>query len=47
MDKELSEMTVEELWRKYEHDRDAYSEAKGEFIRKWTDEALKKYKNRY
>ena len=35
------------LWRKYEYNRDAYTEAKGEFIRKWTNEALKKYKNRY
>lgn len=32
------------LWKKYEYDRDAYTEAKGEFIRKWTNEALKKYK---
>ncbi len=35
------------LWRKYEYDREAYTEAKGEFIRKWTNEALKEYKNRY
>ena len=44
--KEYEQLKME-LWRKYEHDRDAYTEAKGEFIRKWTDEALKKYKNRY
>ena len=36
-----------ELWRRYEHNRDAYTGAKGEFIRKWTNEARKKYKNRY
>lgn len=35
------------LWGKYEHDRDAYTEAKGEFIHKWTNEALKEYRNRY
>lgn len=28
-----------DLWRKYEHDRDAYTEAKSEFIRRWTEEA--------
>ena len=36
-----------ELWKEYEFDRDAYTEAKGEFIRKWTNEARKIYKDRY
>lgn len=25
------------LWKKYEHNRDAYTEAKGEFVRKYTE----------
>ena len=36
-----------ELWKKYEHDRDAYTEAKSDFIRKWTEEARKVYGDRY
>jgi GrpB-like predicted nucleotidyltransferase (UPF0157 family) len=36
-----------ELWKKYEHDRDAYTDAKGDFIRKWTAEAHKVYGDRY
>ena len=32
-----------ELWKKYEHDRDAYTDAKTEFIRKWTTEARQIY----
>ena len=35
------------LWKKYEHNRDAYTNAKTDFIRHWTQEARKKYKNRY
>lgn len=35
------------LWKKYEHDRDAYTEAKGEFIKLRTEEAQALYKNRY
>ena len=35
------------LWRKYEHNRDAYTDAKTDFIRHWTQEARKKYGNRY
>lgn len=27
------------LWRKYEHDRDAYTDAKADFVRRWTAEA--------
>lgn len=25
------------LWKNYEHDRDGYTEAKGDFIRKYTE----------
>lgn len=35
------------LWKLYEHDRDAYTDAKTEFIKKWTGEAKKKYCGRY
>lgn len=35
------------LWKKYEHNRDAYTDAKTDFIRHWTQEARKKYGNRY
>ncbi len=35
------------LWKKYEHDRDAYTDAKTSFIRTQTDEAKKVYGNRY
>ena len=30
-----------QLWRKYEHNRDAYTDAKTEFIFKWTAKARK------
>ena len=36
-----------QLWKQYEHNRDAYTEAKTDFISKWTEEALKKYGDRY
>ena len=36
-----------ELWKKYEHNRDAYTEAKTDFIRKWTAEARRIYGGRY
>ena len=36
-----------ELWQKYEHDRDAYTNGKTEFIRKWTTEARRIYGDRY
>ena len=36
-----------DLWKKYEHNRDAYTDAKTDFIRHWTQEARKKYGNRY
>ena len=35
------------LWKQYEHDRDGYTNAKTEFISKWTAEARKEYGNRY
>ena len=35
------------LWKQYEHNRDAYTESKTEFISKWTAEARKEYGNRY
>ena len=36
-----------ELWKRYEHDRDAYTDAKTDFIRKWTTEARIIYGKRY
>jgi GrpB-like predicted nucleotidyltransferase (UPF0157 family) len=36
-----------QLWKKYEHNRDTYTDAKTDFIRKWTTEARKEYRNRY
>ena len=36
-----------ELWKKYEHDRDAYTVAKTDFIRKWTKKARAIYGKRY
>ena len=36
-----------ELSKRYEHDRDAYTEAKSGIIRKWTAEARTLYGNRY
>lgn len=35
------------LWKKFEHDRDGYTAAKTEFVRKYTNEAKLKYGNRY
>lgn len=35
------------LWKKYEHNRDAYTDAKGPFVRKYTECAKREYKNRY
>ncbi|MCM1544466.1 MAG: GrpB family protein [Ruminococcus sp.] len=36
-----------ELCRKYEHNRDAYTAAKADFVNKWTAEAKKTYANKY
>ena len=44
--KEYEELKLE-LWKKYEHNRDAYTEAKTDFIRKWTMEARMIYGDRY
>ncbi|MBO4457810.1 MAG: GrpB family protein [Butyrivibrio sp.] len=44
--KEYEQMKLE-LWKKYEHNRDAYTEAKSEFIRKCTEKARKEYGDRY
>ena len=35
------------LWKLFEHNRDAYTSAKTEFIRKWTAEAKRAYAGRY
>lgn len=35
------------LWKQHEHNRDAYTDAKTDFISKWTAEARKKYGDRY
>ena len=35
------------LWKKYEHNRDAYTDAKTDFIRHWTQIAREEYGNRY
>lgn len=36
-----------DLWHRYEHDRDAYTDAKGDFIRKWTAVGKPLYGGRY
>lgn len=35
------------LWKQYEHDRDAYTDSKGEFVRKYTRKAKSLYGERY
>ena len=35
------------LWQMYEHNRDAYTDAKSDFIHKWTVEAQRAYGDRY
>ena len=35
------------LWKQFEHDRDAYTDAKTGFISRWTAEARKEYGDRY
>ncbi len=44
--KEYEAMKLQ-LWKQFEHDRDAYTNAKTEFIKKWTSEAKKVYNGRY
>ena len=36
-----------QLWKLFEHNRDAYTNAKTEFIRKWTSEAKRVYAGKY
>ena len=36
-----------ELWKRYEHNRDAYTDAKTDFIREYTEKARRKYGDRY
>ncbi len=35
------------LWKQYEHNRDAYTDAKTDYISKWTAEARREYGDRY
>ena len=35
------------LWEEYEHNRDAYTNAKTEFVKKYTEKAKSIYGNRY
>ena len=35
------------LWKEYEHNRDAYTNAKTEFVQKYTEKAKAFYGNRY
>ena len=44
--KQYEEMKLS-LWKKFEHDRDGYTNAKGQFILECTERAKKEYKNRY
>ena len=44
--KEYEKLKVS-LWKKYEHNRDAYTNAKTDFIKKYTKEAKILYGNRY
>ena len=41
------EVLKQQLWRQYEHDRDAYTEGKTAFIRKQTEAAKAAYGERY
>lgn len=44
--KEYEAMKLQ-LWKQFEHNRDAYTDAKTEFVKKWTSEAKKIYAGRY
>lgn len=44
--KEYETMKLQ-LWKLFEHNRDAYTNAKTEFIRKWTSEAKRVYAGKY
>lgn len=41
------EKMKQKLWKEYEHDRDGYTNAKSDFIKKYTNKAKLIYKNRY
>ena len=41
------ESLKKELWKKFEHDRDAYTDSKTSFVRKYTEEAKQLYGDRY
>lgn len=36
-----------ELWHRYEHNRDAYTDAKSNFVNKYTERAKRAYRGRY
>lgn len=36
-----------DLWKRFEHDRDGYTDAKTEFVKTYTEIAKKQYPNRY
>lgn len=36
-----------ELWKEYEHNRDGYTDAKSEFVKKYTEKAREEYGNIY
>ncbi len=44
--KEYETMKLQ-LWKQFEHNRNTYTNAKTEFIKKWTSEAKKVYTGRY
>jgi len=46
MAKEYEKLKIS-LWKKYEHNRDAYTNAKTEFVKKYTEKAKVLYGNRY
>ena len=45
--KDMAQILKLRLWKQFEHNRDAYTDAKTEFISKWTAEARKEYGCRY
>ena len=42
-----SERLKLKLWKQYEHDRDGYTEAKTDFVRRYSDMAKVEFNNRY
>ncbi|MBQ7651580.1 MAG: GrpB family protein [Victivallales bacterium] len=44
--KQYEELKLE-LWKRHEHDRDAYTAEKSDFIRHWTSEARRLYGDKY